>query len=500
MPRAVAGLGAWRPRRRRARWTEKILGSRAKRAQPPGEQVPHAPEAESAPDSTHPEARPGAKEATPQATAGMWKEYTSQYERGQAILEMRARLLWSSDYSVLLEVEKLEVPDLWQAVSDQHHEKLSSWRARLTGDKLLAYEAKTERMILRSVARLRRRRNQLDIPFSTLATSVSHFNQRVPTRVWREAQKDFSLLHRDVCERYVKAMVAVEPASPFPLSQSMSVFCADQCNHWQAAKKGREFRGAERLDASGMPVTIRSETVLNVVQRRIPFNLPLLTDAEVALIKQHGPYTEPATNLYNILAPSRVQRDVWEWVSQLMRRVYPMDTREERDAPLPAWTERDIVDKVLGKPTIKPRGPSEMDIHPSIQKCDTKSFADLIKMWDHLVRWSPAGVIAIFVFCDGQLVELLRAGKRRWRSQFKKAVICNGFFHAFIHLCFCLNTGYWLVSAICLACVCMCVWHVHVFVTTCDAHMLSMMLCSPHSVAVACLQNGSTKRKRSTSS
>ena len=57
----------------------------------------------------------------------MWKEYASQYERGQAILEMRAWMLWSNDYSLLLEAEKLEVPDLWQSVSELHHEKLSSW-------------------------------------------------------------------------------------------------------------------------------------------------------------------------------------------------------------------------------------------------------------------------------------------------------------------------------------------------------------------------------------
>ena len=148
MPRAVSGLGAWKPRRNRARWTEKIMGSRARRAQPPGEQHPHTPEAES--PSHGQQSRKfsgrgrsrGAEEATREATAGMWKEYASQYERGQAILEMRAWMLWSNDYSLLLEAEKLEVPDLWQSVSELHHEKLSSWHVRLTGEKLLAYEAK----------------------------------------------------------------------------------------------------------------------------------------------------------------------------------------------------------------------------------------------------------------------------------------------------------------------------------------------------------------------
>jgi hypothetical protein len=85
-------------------------------------------------------------------------------------------------------------------------------------------------------------------------------------------------------------MMEVEPQPGFIVNRTVSVFGCDQCNHWQSAstsKKG-EFRGAERLNSQGMPMHIRSETVLNIVERQIPFTMPLLTSAEYQLIQQEG--------------------------------------------------------------------------------------------------------------------------------------------------------------------------------------------------------------------
>ena len=66
-----------------------------------------------------------------------------------------------------------------------------------------------------------------------------------------------------------------------------------------------------------MPMQIRSETVLNVVKRRIPFTAPLLTPQEIRLIKEVGPYTEPYDNIYPILNPFVVKRQLQEGVDEL---------------------------------------------------------------------------------------------------------------------------------------------------------------------------------------
>ena len=51
----------------------------------------------------------------------------------------------------------------------------------------------------------------------------------------------------------------------------------------------------------------------------------------------------------------------------------------------------------------------------------------------------------MIVFCDGQLVELLRTCKIKWKTEYKRVLIGNGPFHAHGHFMFNLNEGYWFV-------------------------------------------------------
>jgi hypothetical protein len=82
--------------------------------------------------------------------------------------------------------ESLEHPELRAQVIEVFEKQTrvgqtSSWRSRLKDeDAIRRYDDKTERMIRDTVAVAWRRRNQLDIPFSVLAHSISYFNQRVP--------------------------------------------------------------------------------------------------------------------------------------------------------------------------------------------------------------------------------------------------------------------------------------------------------------------------------
>ena len=127
----------------------------------------------------------------------------------------RARKLWGN-YTVNLEAEKLEAPDIWEEVATSLRTRVSSYRRRLKQPRLiLHFEAKTDRMIRDEVAVRRRRRNQLDIPFSVDARTMSYFNQRVPTRVWRDQQHGMRILHRDVAMNLLKEMKAIEPGPTF---------------------------------------------------------------------------------------------------------------------------------------------------------------------------------------------------------------------------------------------------------------------------------------------
>jgi len=248
------------------------------------------------------------------------------------------------------------------------------------------------------------------------------------------------------------------------------VFGVDQCNHWQAAatsKKG-EFRGAERVNSQGMPVSIRSETVLNMVQRQIPFTSPLLTAAEVQLIQSEGrtlaaqpfqessaaqahlfesscctAYTEDWRCVLRVLNPTAVETARWRWVETTLSLLAP-EVHPPSRLQLPE-TEREVTELLLGKPKVRPTGPSHFKILPVVRKCETQSLEDVAKMWAALTFYMTALTLCVIIICDGQLVDLLRTCRRRFPAEYKRILVSNGPFHSFIHFCFCINEGYWKV-------------------------------------------------------
>ena len=362
----------------------------------------------------------------------------------RVVLVMRAARLWTCDYTHLLELERLEKPVLRDKVLTLAMNQISTYRARLKDAAQIArYNDKTERVIRDQTAVLRRRANQLDIPFSVDARTMSYMNQRVATRVWKDMQHGLLILHRSSAQKVLETMVEVQPAPPFVVNEHVACFGVDQCNHWQAAqhsKKG-EFRGAERLNKLGMPIVIRSETVLNVVQRFLPFTAPMLTAQEVQLIQDKGPYTEDPNNVFAALNPQLLEKELWAWVAVMLSLLMP-DVLPPLLPKLPE-SEEEVVERILGKPSIKPTGRSEYRIHPPIPKCETQSYEDTSKMMKFLSALVSVHCVCIIIFCDGQLVELLRSCLMNHPAQYKRVIAANGHFHAFVHFLFCGNTGYW---------------------------------------------------------
>lgn len=191
--------------------------------------------------------------------------------------------------------------------------------------------------------------------------------------------------------KMLDAMIECEPLPPWPANPHVFVFGLDQCNHWQAARNTRKahFRGSERLDASGMPVVIRSETVCNVVQRHIPFTLGLLSPAEQQLIKEEGPYTEDYRNILYPLEPACVKAQLRQGMAELMQIISPCTSNVNPP------TVREVTAAALARPIQNLGGPSNISILPSIPVCDTKSFPDVFKfvpfMRSHDMAYHHAG-------------------------------------------------------------------------------------------------------------
>jgi hypothetical protein len=158
-----------RPKSRRAFWEHRPR-RRTKDAEQPINEAQHS----AADDLPHPTKKLGRAEA----------------ERCK-LLE-QAAMLWASPdgYSEYLRLEKEADPELWEATSFLFKAQTSSYRRRMVNPRLIErYDAKAEKQIRDTVSVLRRRACIHVIPFSTMARSVSYFNQRVPTRVWRDQQR-----------------------------------------------------------------------------------------------------------------------------------------------------------------------------------------------------------------------------------------------------------------------------------------------------------------------
>ena len=164
------------------------------------------------PDIELPTAEPASEHA------GAWAEFefSRQKQKSREALLGRAAQLWSGPdgYREHLSYERCERPLLWAATSALLHSQRSTYRERLEGHEGAAgYDAKTEKMIRDTVAVVRRRRSQLDIPFSILARSVSYFNQRTPTRVWNDQQKGLRIGVRPIpiviCPRFPRRDISV---------------------------------------------------------------------------------------------------------------------------------------------------------------------------------------------------------------------------------------------------------------------------------------------------
>jgi hypothetical protein len=113
------------------------------------------------------------------------RPHASQAVIARQKLLNRARKLWADDYTTHLEFELKERPELTMSVVELYCAQMSTYRARLSDSRLIErYDLKTKISVRDTVAVLRRRRNQFDIPFSVDARSLSYFNQRVPRRVW----------------------------------------------------------------------------------------------------------------------------------------------------------------------------------------------------------------------------------------------------------------------------------------------------------------------------
>ena len=133
-----------------------------------------------------------------------------------------SKALWSSDYRPLLAAEREAGSSMLLALDT------SSYRKRLQGSRAELYDQKAAARAGSITSLMIRATNQQRWPFSTVARSLSFYNQRVPNRVWLEEQSARRLASRESLRLLLREMLKQTPDAEFVVHPNIFVSCADQ--------------------------------------------------------------------------------------------------------------------------------------------------------------------------------------------------------------------------------------------------------------------------------
>ena len=120
-----------------------------------------------------------------------------------------AKLLWLPNFCPLFILELRQFPD----VAVQLHEVMSSLRSARNAEIVNDGPALLRRAS--ATAKTAREASLRILPLSVCARSISYLNQRVPTRVWRNEQKERRLVHKQVAIKILWHMHACRPPPSF---------------------------------------------------------------------------------------------------------------------------------------------------------------------------------------------------------------------------------------------------------------------------------------------
>ena len=390
--------------------------------------------------------------------------------------------LWTSDYSALFRVELRRnraiaiVYGIFSATGEQR--QLSSYARRISGPRRVAWEHK----------QLTRERDQLAIALhaanmrqwshSMIARSIAYFTL---TTSWLHQVESGQrrLASRPTTLKVLRSMRDCRPRPEWDEGLHVAVYGFDQTYEWVGmAKRGRR-QAVESVDSTGMPMAITHEVYVNSIKVALPSAFGTLSPADLQTIaSNHGsPYTEDYNLLYEFLrpqavsgprprartgpppsslshscsvrAPSCVAGYLREFTADALASVSSVAASSNRAPTLLTLSE--IAHALYARRPVDPGGPSEFNILEALMRCDTKSYADGVKILRHMGSHSSPSTVVDVAWGDGQSVILLKNVKKKWPRLYARWLIGVGGFHEHAHSMFAMNEMFWE----CLVCWCL---------------------------------------------
>lgn len=104
---------------------------------------------------------------------------------------------------------------------------------------------------------------------------------------------------------------------------------------------------------------------------------------------------------------------------------------------------RQIAHALFGRGRVDPGGPSEFDVLEALERTDTKSYEDFLRIASHLDSHSRPTSVVNVVWGDGQSVIGWKNLKVKWPLQFAKWLVAVGGFHEHAHTMFAFTEMFW---------------------------------------------------------
>ena len=204
--------------------------------------------------------------------------------------------LWSDNYWPHVRQIIDENPELVERLQDHQSGSKSRYVKRLKGEPLARYLKGQQFKLATIVQTILTAGHQIKgTHLLKLAKSVVSMRQRLQRKRWDEDVKAGIIFSKPTTKKYVEqlteAMPVIDVAEP---TVYIVEICADQYHLWRGCKKGKYHRAVERTDESGQKVKVESFTVMNLHEYPVDNAKVGFTPDDIARIKEHGPYTEPA--------------------------------------------------------------------------------------------------------------------------------------------------------------------------------------------------------------
>jgi hypothetical protein len=355
---------------------------------------------------------------------------------------MFAMLAWTYDYSEVVRAEAaLYDGDVGDMV-ERHSSGYAQRMMRAGGDSS-AVRARIEDRMTDTAAALWRSRHVNNIPFMQAVKAVSFTYSRASHVHWVRDRKLRRVAGRPFAHKLLTCMADTRPPPSFEVCPHIVSIAFDQTY----VRKSGVSTGASRysavqtVDAQGEVKA--PERIVYINGQDFPAPANVLSAAARAQIAVAGPYTQDFYRVIPHLQPDRIDG----FMDTLLVRAVQLVA----GAAQPGFLTLDLMKALFSRPNHDPGGATYVTFMPSLLNCDTKSYLDMFRIIDWMVRFKMVEALVLHVIGDGQSVLRMRDLKRKFPEYYFNVLVSNGHFHSSAHFQFATCRMWWL-ALMCQCC------------------------------------------------